>query len=395
MKFDEYTSGKTSQRQKILIADDSDLNRAILTDMLEDEYDIIEAEDGIQALEQLQTDSEIDLVLLDIMMPRMDGFEVLAIMNQNHWIEDLPVIMISSESASTYVNRAYGLGVTDYINRPFDENIVRRRVVNTLILYGKQKKLAQMVTDQIWENEKQANLMINILSHIVEFRNGESGTHVLHIHALTRMLLNHLVQKTDQYPLSYTDISLISTASSLHDIGKITIPDSILNKPGRLTPEEFKIMQTHSMAGASMLKALPYYTEEPIVKISYEICRWHHERYDGRGYPDGLKGDEIPISAQIVALADVYDALTSERVYKSAIAHEKAIEMILNGECGAFNPLVLECLTDIADYIQDEIKQDPLHLAHQIELRNISAEILRHNELFSSERTKRSGMDLG
>ena len=375
------------RKQKILIADDSEINRAILADMLEGEYMIVEAEDGIEAVELLHTESGIDLVLLDIMMPRMDGFEVLSIMNQYHWIEDTPVIMISSENSSSYVSRAYGLGVTDYINRPFDENIVRRRVVNTLMLYEKQKRLAQMVSDKIYENEKQNSLMVNILSHIVEFRNGESGPHVLHIYALTKLLLNCLIQKTDQYNLSYTDISLISTASSLHDIGKISIPDNILNKPGPLTTEEFDIMKTHSMAGANMLEALPFYMDEPIVKISYEICRYHHERYDGLGYPDGLKGEEIPISAQIVSLADVYDALTSERVYKKAISHEKAIKMILHGECGVFNPLLLECLTDISSQIQMELRKDPFHLTHKIEIRNISSELSHHTELSASERT--------
>ena len=384
MKLNTYND---DHKQKILIADDSEINRAILADMLEEEYTILEAEDGIQAIDFLQTDTQIDLVLLDIMMPRMDGFEVLNIMNQYHWIEDIPVIMISAETSPSYVNRAYGLGVTDYINRPFDEAIVQRRVVNTLMLYGKQKKLAQMVTDQIYENEKQNILMVNILSQKVEFGNGESGPHVIHIHALTKLLLNCLVQKTNKYNLNYSDISLISTASALHDIGKITIPDHILNKPGPLTPEEFKIIQTHSMAGANMLEALPFYKDEPIVTISYEICRWHHERYDGKGYPDGLQGEEIPISAQIVSLADVYDALTSERVYKKAYSQEKAIEMIINGECGTFNPLLLECLTEIASRITIELQNDPLQLTHGMELHNISTELSRHKELSASERT--------
>ena len=384
---DVCTDKDATCRQKILIADDSEINRAILTDMLEDEYIIIEAEDGLQAIEILDAETDIDLLLLDIMMPRMDGFEVLTVMNEKNWIEEIPVIMISAESASSSVNRAYGLGVTDYISRPFDETIVRRRVVNTLMLYGKQKKLAKMVTDQIYENEKQNNLMVNILSHIVEFRNGESGPHVLHICALTKMLLHRLIQKTDKYDLTYADISLMGTASALHDIGKITIPDEIINKPGKLTPEEFKIMQQHSMAGASMLHALPFYMNEPIVKISYEICRWHHERYDGKGYPDGLVGEEIPIAAQVVALADVYDALTSERVYKKAISHEDAIQMIMNGECGAFNPLILECLTDIADHIRAELHTDLFELTHRMEVKNISDKLFLHKELSASERT--------
>lgn len=388
MKSDFEKEKEASSRQRILITDDSEINRAILADILEEEYEIIEAQDGLEALALLRrSDLNIDLVLLDFMMPNMDGFELLAIMNQHQWIEDIPVIMISAESDSSYVNRAYGLGVTDYINRPFDEAIVRRRVGNTLMLYNKQKKLVQMVTDQIYEKENNNSLMINILSHIVEFRNGESRWHVLHIHAITELLLRRLIQKENPYQLTPADISLIATASALHDIGKISIPDSILNKPGKLTTEEFEIIKTHAITGATMLHSLPFYTDEPILKFSYEICRWHHERIDGKGYPDGLKGDEIPIAAQIVSMADVYDALISERVYKKAIPHHEAVSMILNGECGAFNPLLLECLVDVSDRLQSDLLDDPLRLNHRLTLQNISAELYLHKELSASERT--------
>lgn len=198
-------------------------------------------------------------------------------------------------------------------------------------------------------------MMIGILSHIVEFRNGESGSHVLHINKITGMLLERLIQKTDKYDISWHDRYLITTASALHDIGKIGVDEKILNKPGRLTADEFEIMKMHTMIGASMLHSLTMYQDEELVRVATEICRWHHERYDGRGYPDGLKGDEIPISAQVVSVADVYDALASERVYKKAFPHEKAIEMIMNGECGTFNPLLLECLNDIQGRIKDEM----------------------------------------
>lgn len=388
MKSNCEKEKETRGRQQILITDDSEINRAILADMLEEDYEIIEAQDGLEALSILRrSELEIDLVLLDIMMPNMDGFELLAAMNQYQWIEDIPVIMISAESDSSYVNRAYSLGVTDYISRPFDEAIVRRRVANTLVLYNKQKRLVQMVTDQIYEKENNNRLMINILSHIVEFRNGESRWHVLHIHAITELLLKRLVQKENQYHLTQADISLITMASALHDIGKISIPDSILNKPGKLTPEEFEVIKTHSMTGASMLQSLPFYADEPIVKFSYDICRWHHERIDGLGYPDGLKGDEIPIAAQIVALADVYDALISERVYKKAIPHNEAVNMILYGECGSFSPLLLECLVDVSDRLKSELLDDPQRLNHRLELQNISAELYLHKELSASERT--------
>lgn len=364
-------------KPNILIADDSEMNREILTDMLEGEYTVIEAEDGVQAVSILKDRiEEISLVLLDIVMPNMDGFGVLKVMKQQNWIENIPVIMISSESSASHVERAYAMGITDFISRPFDAVIVHRRVVNTILLYAKQKKLTNLVEQQIYEKEKQNHMMINILSHIVEFRNGESGMHVLHIQTLTELLLQHLIHFTDRYPLSQTDINLISTASALHDIGKISIPSEILNKPGRLTDEEFAVMKQHSAIGAEMLSALPSYQNEPLVKTAHDICRWHHERFDGRGYPDGLKGDEIPISAQIVALADVYDALTSERVYKKAFSHEVAIQMILDGKCGTFNPLLMECLADVADMIQKELKDSTPTYANKKTIKNIVKEIL-------------------
>ena len=345
-------------RKKILIVDDSEINRSLLSDMLSDEYEILEAEHGMEACAILHNqEQEIALMLLDIVMPVMDGFETLAAMNKNGWIKSIPVIMISAETVPTYVDRAYDLGVKDYISRPFDERTVRRRVVNTLILFAKQKELEHMVTEQIMEKEKGNKLMIEILSNIVEFRNGESGLHVLHIRILTELFLRSLLEKTDKYDISSRDIPVVCNASALHDIGKIVIPESILNKPGRLTNEEFAIMKTHSAEGAKILQGIPMREDMPLLRIAYQICRWHHERYDGRGYPDGLKGDEIPIVAQVVALADVYDALTSKRAYKDAFSHEKAVNMILNGECGTFNPLLLECLKDIEGTLEQEFKE--------------------------------------
>ena len=344
-----------NEKEKILIADDSAMNRAILTEMLGDGYEILEAENGRQAVSIMQTNVDIDLLLLDIMMPEMDGFDVLAMMNKYHWIDDIPVIMISAENASSYVERAYDLGATDYISRPFDMAVVRRRVINTLMLYTKQKRLVRLVAEQVYEKEKSNSTMINILSHIVEFRNGESGLHVLHIQTATGILLRTLVRKTDKYNLNAADIPLISTAAALHDIGKINIPESILNKPGKLTKEEFDTMKAHTTTGAEILDKLPFQQESPLVKAAYAICRWHHERWDGRGYPDGLKGEDIPIAAQVVAMADVYDALTSERCYKQAFDHDTAMEMILNGECGQFNPLLLECLTDAGARLHAEL----------------------------------------
>ena len=379
---------QVADRQKILIVDDSEMNRAILADMLGGEYEILEAENGKEGVAMMRKyGPEISLVLLDIVMPEMDGFGVLTMMNKYHWIEDIPVIMISAERGSSHVERAFELGITDFISRPFDALIVHRRVVNTILLYAKQKKLTAMVAEQIYEKEQSSSLMIDILSHCVEFRNGESGLHVRHVHMLTETLLSALVRKTDRYHITQKDISVISTASALHDIGKIAIPEEILNKPGKFTPEEFAIMKTHSTVGADMLKGLTTYQDEPLVKAAYEICRWHHERWDGRGYPDGLKGDDIPISAQIVALADVYDALTSERVYKPPFAHDQAVQMILNGECGAFNPLMLECLAECADEIQKELNSDTAERRNQREMKNVVRELHKHEELTASERT--------
>ena len=343
-------------RQQILIVDDSELNREILSEMLHTDFRILEAADGAQALEMLQQQGTgISLVLLDIIMPVLDGFGVLSYMAREHIIEDIPVIMISSDDSEKNIRRAYELGVSDYISRPFDAKVVYQRVFNTIKLYAKQRRLITLVTDQIYEKEKSSRMMVSILSQIVEFRNGESGLHVRHINILTEMLLDRLMQKTGRYHLNWNEQYLITLASSLHDIGKIGIDEKILNKPGRLTAEEFEEMKKHTVIGEEILCSLELYQNELLVKVAREICRWHHERYDGRGYPDGLKGEEIPISAQVVSLADVYDALVSDRVYKKAYSHEKAIQMILNGECGVFNPLLLECLLDIEDKIRIRI----------------------------------------
>ena len=357
----EQEAGKQSQeledqeniKQQILIVDDSELNREILAEMLHSDFHILEAENGEQCVTMLeQYGTGIALILLDIVMPGMNGFEVLESMTRNHWIEEVPVIMISSENSEPYIRKAYELGVSDYINRPFDAKVVFQRVFNTIKLYAKQRRLIRMVTNQIYEKEKNSRIMVGILSQIMEFRNGESGLHVSHINRLTDLLLERLVQKTGQYHLSRSDRELIATASALHDIGKIGIDEKILNKPGKLTQQEFEIMKTHTVIGASMLKHLTAYQNEPIVKIAYQICRWHHERYDGKGYPDGLKGEDIPIAAQVVSIVDVYDALVSPRVYKKAFPHEQAMQMIMNGECGVFNPLLLECLEEIQNQIR-------------------------------------------
>lgn len=350
------TNPSATHKYKILIVDDSEMNREILSSILGDEFDILEAADGKECISVIRKyGRDIALVLLDIVMPEMDGFEVLEFMNKHEWIDDIPVIMISSEDSAASVKKAYEMGVSDYINRPFDVEVVHRRVFNTIKLYAKQRRLIALITNQVYEKEKNNRILIEILSQIVEFRNGESGRHVLNVNIITGILLEQLTQITDKYNISWSDRLIITTAASLHDIGKIGIDDKILNKAGRLTLQETEIMKEHTVIGASILENMELFKEEELVKTAYQICRWHHERYDGSGYPDGLKGEEIPISAQVVALADVYDALVSRRVYKKSYSHEEAMKMILGGKCGAFNPVLLQCLTEAQDKIKDSI----------------------------------------
>lgn len=376
-------------RQKILIVDDSEMNREMLKAILGEGYKYAEAVDGAQALRMLREDMHIDLVLLDINMPKMDGFAVLEHMNRFRWIDEIPVIMISAADDRESIKRCYSLGVADYIRRPFNSYIVQRRVQNTLRLYANQKRLMGMVSDQIYRNQRDSNVMIGILSHIVEFRNSESAQHVLQVQTVTGMLLRRLVEKTDVYHLTEEKIRLIVTTSALHDIGKISIPESILNKPGRLTPEEFDVIRTHPAIGASMLEGLTPYRKEPLLKTAIEICRWHHERWDGRGYPDGLLGEQIPISAQVVALADVYDALTSDRCYKKAYSHDTAITMILNGECGAFNPMLLDCLQEISANLRHALPRLAVERSMKKRAQRLSTELLQNSNMPRSDRAQR------
>ena len=376
-------------KQKILIVDDSEINRAMLKEILGESYEYLEAENGLRAIEILRRRTDIALVLLDLIMPEMDGFDVLRVMQCYAWQEEIPVIVISAAEDTRSVERAYDMGVADYIRRPFERVMVLRRVKNALMLYAKQKRLTRLVTDQVYEKEHNGVLMISILSHVVEFRNSESGQHVLHIRTLTGLLLHQLVQKTDRYQLDESDISLISTASALHDIGKIMIPEEILNEPGRLTEEEYAAIKTHTTEGARILKGLAIGQDEPLVKVAHAICRWHHERWDGGGYPDRLKGDEIPIAAQVVALADVYDALTSERCYKQSYSHEKAVDMILHGECGSFNPLLMECLKESSELLRTELQRSEYDRGFRHETRRLSEEILHREALPREDRAQR------
>lgn len=255
---------QTKTRSRILIVDDSGMNRMMLSELLEDRYDILEASNGAEALSLIRQNlSSLDLVLLDIVMPELDGFGVLANMKKRRWLEVIPVIMISSEGDSASIERAFNLGASDYIQRPYKGFLIHRRIINILGLFQRQRRLMGLVEEQVYENEKNSRMMIDVLGHIVEFRNGESGMHIHHIQVITKLLLHHLVEMTDAYSLSESDIAMYSTASALHDIGKISIDGDILNKPGRLTPEEFEIIKTHALIGAEMLEQLPFTRTTP------------------------------------------------------------------------------------------------------------------------------------
>lgn len=338
-------------KKKILIADDSEMNRELLSEILGEKYDYIYAEDGEAALSLLFDGIDIDILLLDMNMPKLGGIDVMKVLRDKNRLNETPVIIISAESDINYIQYAYYLGAVDYILRPFNAFQVRHRVETTLDVYNQKKQLAQTIEAQVYHQEKINNTLINIFSRIVEMRNFESGSHTLNVQTTTKLLLKHLVKITDKYPLSENEISMISSVSALHDIGKVMIPDYILNKPGKLTAEEWEIMKTHTTKGNDFLNSLPIDQNESFVRLAHEICRHHHERYDGKGYPDGLVGDDIPISAQAVSVADAYDALTSDRCYKKAFSHEVAVSIICNGECGAFNPLLLQSFREIADQL--------------------------------------------
>ncbi len=368
-------------QKKILIADDSELNRALLVDMLDRDYGVIEVADGQEAIAALQAhQGEIEVLLLDVVMPGTDGFEVLAYMNRTHWIDEIPVIMISAETSSAYIDRAFKLGAADYVSRPFVPSVIRRRIMNTILLHAKKQQLLGLVTERYYSKERNSDLLVDILGHAVECRSGEGGSHMRHVGVATGILLRALMKKTDRYHLEQADLEAIQTAASLHDIGKLLIPEEILQKPSALTPEEFDIVKRHTLIGAKMIEDLPIYQNERLVKYAIEICRWHHERWEGEGYPDGLRGEEIPIAAQVAALADVYDALTSQRCYKEAYSHAQSMEMIRAGACGSFSPLLMECLEEVQDQLEKMLvrKNAPSGVDHsQAAARRVVEELYR------------------
>lgn len=348
------------RRQSVLIVDDSELNRKMLGQMLGSRFDIAEAASGEACLQLLEQNATgISIVLLDIHMPGIDGFTVLEEMNQKNLLEQIPVIMISSEDTVDAVRRAFDLGASDYISRPFDAKVVYQRIINTIQLYAKQRRLSAMAADLAFEKERASRMMIGILSQVVEKRNGESRDHVQRVAQLTSMLLAGLAQKTDRYPLTREMRRTIATAAALHDIGKMEICEDLLHKKGPLTEAERRTLQSHTLLGAQMLEEQPECRDDAFARTAYNICRWHHERYDGGGYPDGLQGEQIPIEAQVVGLADVYERLVSRPVDGHARTHSEVVQMICTGVCGAFNPLLLDCLQDMEVEIARAMQDTP------------------------------------
>lgn len=344
-------------KNKVLIVDDALINRDILKEILKDTYDILEAEDGKTALEILDAENnEISAILLDLLMPVMDGFQVLEELNARKLIEKIPVLVISGENSTQNEQRCFELGIADFIGKPFNAHLVRKRVQNAAEHYAYRNELEAKVEEQTnvlrkayrtLKNQAEQLMrrnqdIIEILGTVVEYRNMESGEHVKRVGEYTRILAETFMVEYPEYGLTQDKINVIVSASALHDIGKITIPDSILLKPGRLTKEEFEYMKSHTTRGCELLESMKNVLDTQYKKVSYEICRHHHERFDGKGYPDGLAGDAIPLPAQLVSVADVYDALVNERCYKDAFSPEEAFHMIVNGECGVFSPRLME-----------------------------------------------------
>ncbi len=351
-------------RNKILIVDDSFINRELLTEMLEDEYEVITCENGLQALELMEENyNELAIILLDLVMPVLDGVGFLKALQNKSIMKDIPILVISGETNVETEIKCFDYGVFDFIKKPFDNRLVKKRIKNAVDLYMYKNNLEERVAEQTSVISEQYNLLkhqadqlaksnvsiIEILGTIVEYRNLERGEHIQRVKSYTRILGEQLMEDYPEYNLTSKQLNVIVSASALHDVGKIAIPDSILLKPGRLTKEEFEYMKEHTTKGCEIINNIRGVWSEEYAKASYEICRHHHERYDGRGYPDGILGENIPISAQLVAVADVYDALVNERVYKSAFSADKAFNMIINGECGTFSPKLMDCFTKCRD----------------------------------------------
>lgn len=339
-------------KKTILVVDDIEINRAILAEIFKDEYNILEACGGAEAIQLINGGAVVSAVLLDLVMPDVNGLDVLKDMNATGKIKNIPVFLITAADSQEMLLEGYNLGAIDIIRKPFMTHFLKHRINNVIELYGYQNELEDIVAKQVERLSRMNQSMIEMLATVIEFRDCESGEHVRRIRGLTKILMKEVSDMYPEYHLPQSEIDKIVISSVLHDVGKISIPDNILNKPGRLTKEEFEIMKQHTVKGCEIFQKIPDMMDEDIYNYSYDICRHHHERWDGRGYPDGLKGDDISIWAQVVSVVDVYDALTSERVYKKAFSHEVAVQMIFNGECGAFNPKVLKAFEASMDKVK-------------------------------------------
>ena len=340
----------------VLVVDDSAMNRAMLREMLGEELHILEAGNGSECMEMLDRyGADIALVLLDMIMPVMDGLQVLEAMNGNGYIDKIPVVMITADDSEEKMRQAYELGVTDYIERPFNVQVVRRRVMNTVKLYARQRRLLAVMQQQMRRQERTMSVVADILSRVMGYRNGEGVDHGRHVEQITGRLLERLLERTDRYHITRQECQRAAAAAMFHDIGKMGVPDTLLHKPEALTPEEFSVVKRHTLIGEELLLGMEDFKDEPLVLEAARICRGHHERVDGRGYPDGKRGDEIPITVQAAGLADAYDALVSQRSYKPAYSHGEALDMIRRGACGAFLPLLVDCLQDIQPSLLREI----------------------------------------
>ncbi len=359
-------------REKVLVVDDMEINRDILESILEEEYSVLLAENGKQAVELLGSyREEIKMVLLDLVMPEMNGFDVLSKMREMFLIGRIPVLVITGEDSIETERKCFDCGVSDFARKPFDNVLIKKRVKNTIELFLHKNELEKLVEKQTVTLKRQNEILqeqaddmarnneriVEILGNIVEYRNLESGEHIQRVKYFSRILAKSIMKEFPQYGLTMEKIDVLTSASALHDIGKIAIPDNVLLKPGRLTAEEFECMKTHTTKGGEILNSIKGIWTDDYRRACYDICMYHHERYDGRGYPKGLAGDDIPISAQIVSVADVYDALVTKRVYKGAYGKDEAFKMIIDGQCGTFSPKIMKCFRDVREEFEETAEQ--------------------------------------
>ncbi len=362
----------------VLIADDAEINRDILSNILDKAFNVIEAHDGVEAINILSKfGNKISLVLLDIVMPNLDGYGVLAQMNAAHWLETIPVVIISSESDRKAVAKAYELGAVDYIARPFENILVLQRVMKTIGYYGQQKNLLKVVANELYNHQQNDIVLMNILIHAIEERNGEDAVHIARVQALTELFLKTMIRLSKEYKLTSDQINTIKAAAGLHDIGKLFIQEDLLKKTEKLTPDEEELVKSHTLKGSDLFRAIPNYRDDPLLMTAEQICRWHHERWDGKGYPDGLKREIIPLAAQVVSLADTYDVMVSRRSYKRAYTHTETMKMIIEGDCGIFNPDLITCLKLVEKKLPEKLNSIT-EVSSQVDANDVMRRVMIH-----------------